>query len=263
MVTVGCANCGQEIWKALRDVRAHKRRGRQDYFCGPECSKEYKRSTSRGTRIAYLNCPNCHRRFVKPDFYVKGVRKRFGSAARIFCCAECAHISRRGAGPGRTLSTFVCEACGKEFTRETTQVKNNIRQGKPIRFCSRECKSTIPLNSKKGLRKDLGHMARSTWEANVCRVLQAMHIPYEYEPRAFGLESSVYIPDLRVAGSYWIEVKGFMRPHSAAKLDEFRMRFPGETLVLVDRAMYRAIEREWASRIPEWEFPPSEQYKAA
>lgn len=108
---------------------------------------------------------------------------------------------------------------------------------------------------KVGFRKDLGHTVRSTWEANVCRILRFLHIEYEYEPRSFRVGASRYAPDLWVpAWGSWVEVKGQLRPDAEAKLGEFLRLYPDERLILLDKTMYRVLEKEFRERIPEWEW---------
>jgi len=79
-----------------------------------------------------------------------------------------------------------------------------------------------------------------------------MNMSYEYEPKRFNIPSGSYFPDFRIDSAY-IEVKGQMREDARQKIEEFRAHYPDEVLVLIDTPMYRQIEREFKSRIPEWE----------
>ena len=106
---------------------------------------------------------------------------------------------------------------------------------------------------RSGMRPDVGHYCRSSWEANVARVLAALRLAYEYEPVTFRMGDIHYTPDFRVEGRYWIEVKGWMRDEAAAKIAAFRTAYPAETLVVIDKPIYDAMTREWACRLPEWE----------
>jgi len=127
-------------------------------------------------------------------------------------------------------------------------------------YCSRRCFGANVHSwdaghrkYRRGHRDDLGHSVRSTWEANVCRVLKAMGMTYQYEPRTFNLGDVSYTPDLLVNGQYWIEVKGWLTDVAAAKMSRFREVYPSETLIVVDKHLYAAMAREWADRIPNWE----------
>ena len=105
-------------------------------------------------------------------------------------------------------------------------------------------------HGKNGYRPDLGHFCRSTWEANVCRILNAFGIAYEYEPRYYVLPSGKYLPDIQV-GETFIEVKGWMKPSARIKLDEFAIE---HNLIIVDAARYKALAKAFAPLIAAWEW---------
>ena len=66
---------------------------------------------------------------------------------------------------------------------------------------------------KGGIREDIGHYVRSTWEANICRICNLIGRKYEYEKERFfinidGQEYS-YCPDLFFEDKrYYYEIKG-------------------------------------------------------
>jgi hypothetical protein len=81
--------------------------------------------------------------------------------------------------------------------------KNNPMYGKPS-----------PKGSgrgKGGIRKDIGHYVRSTWEANICRVLKYFNKNYDYEKHRFKISLNnidyTYCPDLKINNTFW-EIKG-------------------------------------------------------
>lgn len=128
-------------------------------------------------------------------------------------------------------------------------------------FCSEECHAAGVVRwlsgngwGKYGKREDIGHFVRSAWEANVARVLIALGIPYEYEPRAFKLSCGTYVPDFYAVG-LWIEVKGRMTGQAAAKIAAFRVAHPNERLLVIAKPEYRVIEDAFALTIPNWESP--------
>lgn len=63
-----------------------------------------------------------------------------------------------------------------------TQIKNGKSKGKNNPSYGKV------YHSKSGFRKDLGHSVRSSWEANVCRILNKYNIVYEYEKHTFKLK---------------------------------------------------------------------------
>ena len=103
-----------------------------------------------------------------------------------------------------------------------------------------------------GLRKDIGHPVRSTWEANVCRILQFLNIEYDYEPEKFVFEKEemtytpdFYIPDWDI---YW-EIKGYMNEKSKEKIKLFRKYHPDKTLDIIGKYSYKALIDEYKYRI--------------
>ncbi len=138
-----------------------------------------------------------------------------------------------------------------------------------------------------GKRKDLDNVFyRSSWEANVARVLHILHgkTNVQYEPTTFSfaqfgiIKGTVsYCPDFRVTlsdGSYiWIEVKGYIKPDDKTKLRRFRKYYPDEfkKLVFITGSsttkstkffeslnvpvyeFYNSLKKRYASQIPAWE----------
>lgn len=66
--------------------------------------------------------------------------KTYPSVNRQFCSQKCAN-SRQTEKMNATRVTFVCEQCGKTFTRTVREVRNAESKGYSIRFCSKKCKS--------------------------------------------------------------------------------------------------------------------------
>lgn len=66
---------------------------------------------------------------------------------------------------------------------------------------------------KGGIREDIGHYVRSTWEANICRIYQLFERKYEYEKKRFYFEIDEkkysYCPDLFLPDkNIYLEIKG-------------------------------------------------------
>ena len=80
----------------------------------------------------------------------------------------------------------------------------------------------------RGRRADLGEAAfRSTWEANVARVLSRCGVAWEFEPTRFALDNGrSYCPDFRLATGVYLEVKGYLRPDAAERMRLFRSMYP-------------------------------------
>lgn len=88
--------------------------------------------------------------------------------------------------------------------------------------------------TKTGHRNDLGLVLRSSWEANLARVLHVHGIVYEFEPKVFYFDkikrgTKAYTPDFYLPKTgEWIEVKGYMDDKSRIKLKRFKIYYPEE-----------------------------------
>ena len=67
-------------------------------------------------------------------------------------------------------------------------------------------------------RPDLGIKVRSSWEANVFRVLKFKQIPFEYERELYSFSDFAYLPDFFLPENVIIEVKGFWDSESRKKI---------------------------------------------
>jgi len=113
-----------------------------------------------------------------------------------------------------------------------------------------------------GFREDLNQYFRSSWEANIARYLNFLHIKWEYEPKRFNFEeidSGVlsYMPDFYLSElDIWIEVKGWMDEKSKTRFKYFEKFYPEENnkLILIERKRYNEIEKEFKYIVSNWEF---------
>lgn len=131
-------------------------------------------------------------------------------------------------------------------------------------------------HTKTGYRPDLDMVVRSGWEANICRVLLAFDISFEFEPFVFhypikrGTRS--YTPDLYLKKTgEWVEVKGFFDKKSKIKIKRFRKYYPEHfeklTMIIgnskdsiaicqelnVPFLLYQDISKAYKSFIKNWE----------
>lgn len=104
-------------------------------------------------------------------------------------------------------------------------------------------------HTRTGYREDLGIVLRSGWEANICRVLTAYGIDFEFEPHTFPFPvkrgNRGYVPDLLLpATGEWIEVKGYLDKSSQVKLKRFKKYYPEEfaKLTIVSGSARAALE---------------------
>jgi hypothetical protein len=211
-------------------------------FCSRSCYNAHHESGN--TAAACPTCGNTFRRWAS--------KEKIGTG--VYCSAKCRDVANGKLNIARhPRAEKTCETCGAIFevipARATT-----------ARFCSGACKfaaTTTWVKHGKGtnaFRGDLGHRCRSTWEANVCRVLVALGIVYEYEPKTFVCGKVRYTPDLWVPEwDRWIEVKGWLSEPGAAKIRAFRHHFPEHRLQVIDQPVYRAIESAFRPILRSWE----------
>lgn len=104
-----------------------------------------------------------------------------------------------------------------------------------------------------GMRIDIGHIARSSWEANIARIFVRLGIAYEYEREYFSVENLQYLPDFFLPNNIIVEVKGFWDDASRKKVAALEKAYPEYTILPLDADMYETLRRKYADEIPEWE----------
>ena len=96
---------------------------------------------------------------------------------------------------------------------------------------------------KVGFREDIGHFVRSTWEANIARLLQAMEIEYEYEKYRFDTPNGLYIPDFYLSeDNYYVEVKGYDSDIAKRKRKYVRKKYGIKLIVIAHKRYDRLME---------------------
>lgn len=104
--------------------------------------------------------------------------------------------------------------------------------------------------TKTGLRMDLGHSVRSSWEANFARILNYLKLPYEYEKHNFKLSNgSTYTPDFYIPSkNVYYELKGYeyrnMRKHEL-----LRVEYPNIKLHIVKEKKYTRLIKFFSSKV--------------
>ena len=140
--------------------------------------------------------------------------------------------------------------------RPSMKGKNNPMFGKPS-----------PKNSghgKGGFRPDLGHYVRSTWEANICRILKLCNIKYIYEPKRFFYGNHSYCPDLFLENkNKYVEIKGHAKSERDWKcvcdscvktkhgVEEIRKQ--DFKVYIIGSNEYRRLSNKYKSKIDLWE----------
>jgi len=110
---------------------------------------------------------------------------------------------------------------------------------------------------KGGHRQDIGLYLRSTWEADVARIFNLLGIQFQYEPRAFSINTGTYRPDFHLLDmDIWIEVSGWVSEDKKRKLADMSQLYPDIKIIHIDRPGYSWLFTTFAHQIPQWEGKP-------
>lgn len=115
--------------------------------------------------------------------------------------------------------------------------------------------------SKDGYREDLDKGFRSTWEANIARILNYKNLVWQYEEEFIPLDISNsklkitpnYVPDFVLEDGTIIEVKGFWDARSKKKISLFLEQYPQRKIIIIDCDTYINIEKKYHELISYWE----------
>ena len=145
--------------------------------------------------------------------------------------------------------------------RRSYKGKNNPMYGKPS-----------PKKAgfgKGGIRKDIGHYVRSTWEANICRVCRYVGRGYLYETTRFKViidgEDYTYCPDLYFLGKdFYYEIKGHAKSSNnwvcscdtceknRKKIEAVRKKY-GIKIIIIGNSEYKKFKNRFKKFISSWE----------
>ena len=118
-------------------------------------------------------------------------------------------------------------------------IEENLKYQKVLKKSNQENNKNFT-----GIRKDIGHHATSTYEANIYRVLQYENKKYKREHECIypiNIDGKIKyyridIQDLEglfgIPGAF-IEVKGFMKKEDRIKIEAFRKQYPDKTLLVL------------------------------
>ena len=122
--------------------------------------------------------------------------------------------------------------------------------------------SVVQVKSKKETREDLSGKFRTSWEANIARVLNYCGIHWQYEPQYFSLDlkninttiTPQYLPDFVLNDGTIIEVKQNWDKRNAEKMQIVMSQMNERKIVIIDSDYYRCIQNVFSDKIEEWEF---------
>ena len=104
---------------------------------------------------------------------------------------------------------------------------------------------------KGGIREDLGHYVRSSWEANFARVLKFLNREYKHEGKFFELSNGTrYIPDFYdIKNDKYYEVKGFWIRDSKEKFELFKQEYPYIKISVIENKQYKRIMKWFKGKL--------------
>lgn len=109
---------------------------------------------------------------------------------------------------------------------------------------------------KCGIRNDLNEFYRSSWEANIARLLRFFNIKYEYEiPFELSYNNSklIYIVDFYLTElDIFLEIKGFWDDMSKLKVNLFQTQID-KKLFVIDKNEYMKLNKQYKQIIKNWE----------
>lgn len=114
-------------------------------------------------------------------------------------------------------------------------------------------------NDEPMFRSDLQSAFRSSWEANIARLLNQIGIKWEYEKETFSLskeanpDSVYYLPDFFLPNRVILEVKGFWDNGSLEKVYGFSRQCPEYKILMLDSDYYYYFHQRFKDEVPNWE----------
>lgn len=179
-------------------------------------------------------CPSCHKLFF-PNDHKHGQK---------FCTKHCMGLAR--------TDEFAALGRSRKGGKMSLEARAKMSLSASKRPSNRNYTKGIG-----GIREDIGHYVRSSWEANVARILKFESIDYVYEPDVFKLtdEERVYhyIPDFKVKDRY-IEVKGWWNEKALLIKKLMHEQYPNIQIEYISEPEYLLFTAYYPEFINGWEF---------
>lgn len=239
------------------------------YKSGSRCSLHSRLSQSNNifAGISFANLtPILHRIYSPEELEQERVRRISETLSKVPKSKEHnkkVSISVKKAWENGTFDTpEIVKARQRGYdNRRSCDGQNNPMYGKP---CPRGAG-----RGKGGIRSDLGHYVRSTWEANVCRICRIIGREYEYEKHRFTVciddKFYTYAPDLYFPDKkFYYEIKGHARSARkwectckhcvrCRKVIDILRKTHKIKIYLIGRREYLLLKRIFISSIQNWE----------
>lgn len=201
--------------------------------------------------------------YRKTDEYINNLKKQ-----QIFLLTYYAQNKHPKGMLGKHHSKEVCEklsASHIELFANMSKEEKHRRAMKAVKT-KRENGVIATTNNaysrcKGGIRQDLNQYFRSSWEANIARILNYLNIEWKYEYKRFNFSEEKegvlsYQPDFYLPKyNKWIEVKGWMDEKSKLRLKLFKKYYPTESLnlILINEEIYLLLNKQYSKIVENWE----------
>ncbi len=259
---IRCMICGKELKMLTSSGHLRKHGINKEQYLRRFPDAETVSDTIRETRSKIMRQKVKEGSHFVPFRDVKGLAKRILSKQdRNQIVFKGWETKRKNLGINNPKRSYKCIYCGK------------VKQCYPCealyrKYCNSECfyrhrGDNLTSWGKYGYRSDLGHVVRSKWEANVCRIIKYLEGSYGYETMSLrikdGNRTRVYILDLvdydRVLSDGYIEVKGRITQRSKCKMELVEEQHPDffKRLTIIYQKEMRELNKLYRSIIPYWE----------
>ncbi|MBP1904978.1 hypothetical protein J2Z32_001603 [Paenibacillus turicensis] len=108
--------------------------------------------------------------------------------------------------------------------------------------------------------KDLDEILRSTWEANIARLLNEKGIEWKYEKERYEVDldkeqKANYLPDFVLPNEkVIIEVKGFWDTYSLKAYTAAKAKYTEWTFLHVDSDIYHSLNQVYKDKVSNWDY---------
>jgi hypothetical protein len=241
LILATCQGCGGEF---------ETRTAKPTKFCSRECFDQSRAEASRVSRTC-VQCGEEFSAFKRTDqtYCSPTCRNRHLAAQREHnyprcrACGESTESHNRVYCPEHTVKggpklkprlEAVCVGCGEPFSRPAGY------SGK-LKYCSNKCSHREVKSVRDKFILDLNDKAivfHSMWEVRFVAACERFDIPWRrYDGPDIATPAGTYRPDFIIHDDTVVEVKGWLRPESAVKID-------GTTVLFINKDALLAFERD-------------------
>lgn len=181
---------------------------------------------------------------IRVIYYCKKCHKPI-SAKKVKLCLSCYKEQRKPLTPhclecGKTLSkssiyyskSHKCGSCVQKGKKRTQESINKQK----LKISGKNCYRWGKTATHSKYLKYNNLFFHSSWEVKFAQWCDKNKIKWFYEPKAFDLGNTTYTPDFYLSEfNIYIEVKGFWRDDALKKFEEFKQKYCGIKIRVLER----------------------------